>query len=57
MASTVLALGLAWANVEAPEAQAGFELPYKVGGAVKPAFLGIPIVSQLVERHRAQVFW
>ena len=31
VASTVLALGLAWSNVEAPEAQAGFELPYKAG--------------------------
>ena len=29
-AATVLALALAWGNVEAPEAQAGFELPYSV---------------------------
>ncbi|CAK0783785.1 hypothetical protein CVIRNUC_006985 [Coccomyxa viridis] len=28
VASTILALGLAWSNVEAPEAQASFELPY-----------------------------
>lgn len=30
VASTILALGLAWSNVEAPEAQASFELPYVV---------------------------
>ncbi len=30
VASTILALGLAWSNVEAPEAQASFELPYSV---------------------------
>ncbi len=30
VASTILALGLAWSNVEAPEAQASFELPYNV---------------------------
>ena len=30
VASTILALGLAWSNVEAPEAQASFELPYTV---------------------------
>jgi hypothetical protein len=30
VASTILTLALAWSNVEAPEAQAGFELPYTV---------------------------
>lgn len=30
VASTILALGLAWSNVEAPEAQASLELPYVV---------------------------
>lgn len=33
VASTILALGLAWSNVEAPEAQASFELPYSVSSS------------------------
>lgn len=38
VASTILTLGLAWSNVEAPEAQAGFELPYMVCYLRLPGF-------------------
>lgn len=39
MASTILALGLAWSNVEAPEAQASLELPYVVSSLLPEALL------------------
>ena len=55
VASTVLALSLAWANVEAPEAQAGFELPYKVGRG-PPCCVGV-LCFPFSRAHERRSFW